>query len=96
VPLGGHNPLEPAVLKCAVLAGPHTASSATAYEAIFSAQGFGKVTSSTDIARAAARLLADAKAAAAAGIAAAQGAATLSGAVDRSVAQLKQLLDARA
>ena len=44
----------------------------------------------------AARLLADAKAAAAAGLAAAQGAATLSGAVDRSVAQLKQLLDARA
>ena len=96
VPLGGHNVLEPAVLKCAVLAGPHTASAPAAYEAIFAAQGFGKVTSSTDIARAAARLLADAKAAAAAGIAAAQGAATLSGAVDRSVAQLKQLLDARA
>ena len=96
VPLGGHNPLEPAVLKCAVLAGPHTASAPTAYDAIFAAQGFGRVTSSTDIAREAARLLADAKAAAAAGIAAAQGAATLSGAVDRSVAQLKQLLDARA
>ena len=96
VPLGGHNPLEPAVLKCAVLAGPHTASAPTAYDAIFAAQGFGRVTSSTDIAREAARLLADAKAAAAAGLAAAQGAATLSGAVDRSVAQLKQLLDARA
>ena len=96
VPLGGHNPLEPAILKCAVLAGPHTASAPTAYDAIFAAQGFGRVTSSTDIAREAARLLADAKAAAAAGLAAAQGAATLSGAVDRSVAQLKQLLDARA
>jgi 3-deoxy-D-manno-octulosonic-acid transferase len=96
VPLGGHNPLEPAVLKCAVLAGPHTASAPTAYEAIFSAQGFGKVTSSADIAREAARLLAGPAAAAAGGTAAAQGAATLSGAVDRSVMQLKQLLDARA
>jgi len=96
VPLGGHNPLEPAVLKCAVLAGPHTASAPTAYEAIFSAQGFGRVTSSADIAREAARLLADPAAAAAAGAAADQGAATLAGAVDRSVMQLKQLLDARA
>jgi len=96
VPLGGHNPLEPAVLKCAVLAGPHTASAPTAYEAIFTAQGFGRVTSSADIAREAARLLADPAAAAAAGIAADQGAATLAGAVDRSVMQLKQLLDARA
>jgi 3-deoxy-D-manno-octulosonic-acid transferase len=79
-----------------VLAGPHTASAPTAYEAIFSAQGFGKVTSSADIAREAARLLAGPAAAAAGGTAAAQGAATLSGAVDRSVTQLKQLLDARA
>ena len=96
VPLGGHNPLEPAVLKCAVLAGPHTASAPTAYEAIFSAQGFGKITSSADIAREAARLLADPAAAAAAGAAADQGAGTLAGAVERSVMQLKQLLDARA
>jgi 3-deoxy-D-manno-octulosonic-acid transferase len=95
VPLGGHNPLEPAVLKCAVLAGPHTASAPTAYEAIFTAQGFGKVVSSGDIAREAARLLADPAAAAAAGEAADRGASTLSGAVDRTASQLKQLLDAR-
>ncbi len=96
VPLGGHNPLEPAALHCAVLAGPHTGSASAAYDAIFAAQGFGRVASSTDIAREATRLLSDPKAAAAAGDAAAQGAATLAGAVDRSVAHLKQMLDARA
>lgn len=96
VPLGGHNPLEPAVLHCAVLAGPHTRSAPAAYDTIFGAQGFGRVSSSADIAREAARLLADPKAAAAAGDAAAQGAARLSGAVDRTIQHLKQLLDARA
>ena len=96
VPLGGHNPLEPAALKCAVLAGPHTGNAPAAFDAIFAAQGFGRVTSSADIAREAARLLGDAKAASDAGDAAARGATTLAGAVDRSVAQLKTLLNARA
>jgi len=96
VPLGGHNVLEPARLHCAVLAGPNISSAPTAYEAIFAAQGFGKVTSSADIAREAARLLSDAGAAKAAGEAAARGAATLSGAVGRTADALKILLDARA
>jgi 3-deoxy-D-manno-octulosonic-acid transferase len=96
VPLGGHNPLEPAALHCAVLAGPHTQSAPTAFDAIFREQGFGRVTSSADIAREAARLLADPAAAKAAGDAAARGAATLSGAVDRTIVHLNQMLDARA
>ena len=56
VPLGGHNPLEPAGLHCAVLAGPHSASAPGAYDAIFAAQGFGRVANSSDIAREAAQL----------------------------------------
>jgi 3-deoxy-D-manno-octulosonic-acid transferase len=96
VPMGGHNPLEPAALHCAVLAGPHTASSATAYDAILDAQGFGRVNSSTDIAREAARLLADPAGAKSAGDAAARGAAALAGAVTRSIAILEKLRDARA
>ena len=96
VPLGGHNVLEPARLHCAVLAGPNISSAPEAYEAVFAAQGFGKVTSSTDIAREAARLLANAELAKAAGDAAARGAATLSGAVGRTVDALKVLLDAHA
>lgn len=95
VPLGGHNVLEPARLHCAVLAGPNVTSAPGAYEAIFAAQGFGRVTSSADIAREAARLLSDATLANAAGEAAARGAATLSGAVSRTSDALKVLLDAR-
>jgi 3-deoxy-D-manno-octulosonic-acid transferase len=96
VPLGGHNVLEPARLHCAVLAGPNIASAPMAYEAIFAAQGFGKVTSSTDIAREAAQLLSNPDLAKEAGDAAARGAATLSGAVNRTAEALKDLLDARA
>jgi 3-deoxy-D-manno-octulosonic-acid transferase len=96
VPLGGHNPLEPAALQCAVLAGPHTANAASAFDAVLTAQGFGRVHNSADIAREATRLIQDPDAAAQAGVAAARGAATLSGAVDRTITALKTMLDARA
>jgi 3-deoxy-D-manno-octulosonic-acid transferase len=97
VPMGGHNPLEPAALQCAILAGPSRANSARAFEAVLKAQGFGGVNSAADIAREASRLLTDAMAAKEAGHAAARGAATLAGAVDKTVAALKTLFqDARA
>jgi 3-deoxy-D-manno-octulosonic-acid transferase len=92
VPLGGHNPLEPAALHCAVLAGPHRANSARAFEAILGAQGFGSVASSADIAREAARLIGDAPGTRTAGDAAARGAATQSGAVTRTLEALDSLL----
>jgi 3-deoxy-D-manno-octulosonic-acid transferase len=93
VPMGGHNPLEPAVLHRAVLAGPHRGNAARAFEAILGAQGFGGVTSSADIARQTARLFADPGAARAAGEAAAQGAASQAGAVVRTVEALDTLLN---
>ena len=96
VPLGGHNVLEPAALHCAVLAGPHIGSAPRAYEAVLQAQGFGRIASSTDIAREAERLLGDPHAAQAAGDAAARGAATLAGAVGRTQTALRTMLDARA
>ena len=49
VPHGGQNPLEPARLHCAVMAGPHTENFAPAYEAIFAAQGAGRVRSSAGL-----------------------------------------------
>ena len=96
VPLGGHNVLEPARLNCAVLAGPHTQSAPGAYDAIFNAQGSGRVANSSDIAREAAKLLSDPAFAKAAGEAAARGAATLSGAVSRTANALEAMLHARA
>ena len=92
VPMGGHTPQEPAALGCAVLAGPHLKNSAAAHDAIFAAQGFGPVASSTDIAREAGRLIADPGAARQAGEAARKGAATLRGAVAKSAALLEELL----
>lgn len=98
VPMGGHNPLEPATLGCAVLAGPSRANSALAFEAVMEAQGFGSVHNSSDIAREAKSLFSDREIAAQAGQAAAKGAATLSGAVEKTIAALDRLLghDARA
>ncbi len=96
VPLGGHNPLEPAVLHCAILAGPHRASAAKAYAAILGAQGFGSVASSTDIAHEAGRMIENPALAAAAGQAAARGAASQAGAVTATVAVLESLKHARA
>jgi 3-deoxy-D-manno-octulosonic-acid transferase len=96
VPLGGHNVLEPAQLHCAVLAGPHTQSAPNAYDAVLNAQGFGRITSSADLAREAGRLLGAPDAARAAGDAAARGAASQAGAVTRTAEIVKGLLDARA
>jgi 3-deoxy-D-manno-octulosonic-acid transferase len=96
VPMQGHNPLEPAILNCAVLAGPSRANSARAFEEVLGAQGFGDVQTSTDIAREAERLLSDPGAAHAAGTAAARGAAKLSGAVEKTIGAVKNLLGADA
>ena len=95
---GGQNPLEPARLDCAVIAGPHTFNFTSAYEAIFHAQGTGLVHSSTEIAQIAQRLLQDPAEAARLGKAAAAAADTLGGAVAKTVAAIEQLLaqDARA
>lgn len=89
VPLGGHNPLEPAALHCAVLTGPHIANARTAFDAVLAAQGFGKVENSTGIAREAGRLLSDRDKTQTAGVSAARGAATLMGAVARTIAILR-------
>jgi len=96
VPMQGHNPLEPAVLNCAILAGPSRANSAQAFREVLRAQGFGDVQTSADIAREAERLLSNPQAARAAGAAAARGAASLSGAVEKIIGAVKNLLGADA
>jgi 3-deoxy-D-manno-octulosonic-acid transferase len=96
VPAGGHNPLEPARLNCAVMAGPHIFNSTSAYAAIFAAQGRGPVQSSTEIAAFAAALLSDPAKASALGAAAAQGAAALGGAVVKTIAVVDAFLGGHA
>jgi len=92
VPHGGQNPLEAAKLHCAVLAGPRTANFAKAYEAVFAAQGFGRVFSGSEIASLAARLIINSTDAVAAGDAAAEAAAQLGGALKRTRAAVEALL----
>jgi 3-deoxy-D-manno-octulosonic-acid transferase len=97
VPHGGQNPLEPARLERAVLAGPHTQNFTAAYEAIFAAQGSGRVLSSTDLAVVAERLIVNSGEAVRLGKAAAQAAHSLGGAVERTRTAIEALLaDARA
>jgi len=89
---GGQNPLEPARLDCAVLAGPHTQNFTTAYDAIFAAQGAGRVQSCVEIVALAGDLLADPSAARSMGEAAARGAQTLGGAMEKTRAAIEDLL----
>ena len=92
VPLGGHNPLEPAALGCAILAGPHRSSARDSYAVVLAAQGFGEVGSSADIAQQSARLLADSQTAARAGDAARTGTEKLRGAMSKSATIIKTML----
>lgn len=96
VPHGGQNPLEPARLHRAVLAGPHTENFVRAYDAIFTAQGLGRVHSSGEIAAAAAMLLSDPSKTKTLGDDAARGADTMGGAVEKTRDAIEQLLAAHA
>lgn len=96
VPHGGQNPLEPARLRRGVLAGPHTENFTRVYDAIFAAQGMGRVHSSSEIAALAGELLANPEKAAALGEAAAHGAEALGGAVEKTRAAVENLLASHA
>jgi 3-deoxy-D-manno-octulosonic-acid transferase len=92
VPHGGQNPLEPARLARAVLAGPHTENFALAYQAIFAEQGSGRINSSAEIVALAGRLLEDPAAAGRMGEAAERGAATLRGALEKTRLAVEAML----
>jgi 3-deoxy-D-manno-octulosonic-acid transferase len=92
IPHGGQNPLEPARLGCAVLAGPHTENFDQAYAAIFEAQGAGRVHNSAEIVALGKKLLSDRHEAKAMGARACAGAATLGGAVAKTRDAIEALL----
>jgi 3-deoxy-D-manno-octulosonic-acid transferase len=89
---GGQNPLEAARLHCAVLAGPHTENFTPAYDAIFASQRSGRVSSSSDLAALAMRLIEAPAEALAMGDAAAKAAESLGGAVGRTRLAIEGLL----
>jgi len=89
---GGQNPLEAARLTLAVMAGPHTENFARVYDAVFAAQGAGRVQTSSDIAAFAGRLLADPREAARLGEAAARAAESLGGALEKTRLAVEEML----
>lgn len=96
IPHGGQNPLEPARLGCAVLAGPYTENFGVAYDVIFAAQGAGRVSSCAEIAAFAGQFLDDPEKARAMGEAAARGASSMGGAVEVTRAAVETLLASHA
>jgi 3-deoxy-D-manno-octulosonic-acid transferase len=96
IPHGGQNPLEPAHLGCAVLAGPHTANFAQAYDVILAAQGAGRVSTNGEVVALAGRLLNHPDEARIMGKAASDAAASLSGAVERTRLAIESLLASHA
>ncbi len=96
IPHGGQNPLEPARLHCAVMAGPHTENFTPAYDAILAAQGLGRVNSCAEIAALARRFLSNADEARAIGETASRAAATLGGAMEKTREAIEALLEKHA
>jgi 3-deoxy-D-manno-octulosonic-acid transferase len=96
IPHGGQNPLEPARLHCAVLAGPHTENFTLSYNTIFAAQGAGRVSSCAEIVALAGRLISNPAETRAIGDAAARAAATLGGAMEKTRIAVEALLASHA
>jgi 3-deoxy-D-manno-octulosonic-acid transferase len=92
VPHGGQNPLEPAQLERAVVAGPHTHNFNAAYERIFAAQGLGLVASSSELVSLAEQLFRNPGEAERLGKAAAEAARALGGAAGRTRTAVEALL----
>ena len=100
-PHGGHNPLEPARLDCAIVAGPHTENFAEAYAALEGADALIRVSDAGALAGAVRALLDDETARVARAAAAHAAASGLGGAVEAALGLIRDHLppcsrDARA
>jgi 3-deoxy-D-manno-octulosonic-acid transferase len=89
---GGQNPLEAARLSRAIMAGPHTGNFAPAFDAIFAAQGSGRVLTSADIAAFAGSLLSRPQDAERLGEAARRAAESLGGALEKTRLAVEAIL----
>src|SRR5690606_13371649 len=88
-PIGGHNPIEPAKLGCALLHGPLVHKSADLFAAFDAGGGARQVADRQELAGAVHRWLSDPAAARQAARAAAQTSAQLGGALERTVQALE-------
>jgi 3-deoxy-D-manno-octulosonic-acid transferase len=93
VPLGGHNPLEPAQLDCALIAGPHMENFSEIRAALERADALETVTDGETLRHSVAALLARPDEAAHRAAAARAAGAALGGAADAALAEIMPLLD---
>jgi len=92
VPIGGHNPFEPAQLGCGILVGPHRHNMQATYTAILDAQGAGRVESGAELAAVFMEMMTKDASNGRIGAAAAAAAASLKGAMVRSAGVIRELL----
>jgi len=92
VPVGGHNPIEPAKLGCALLHGPHVRNFADVFAAFDADGGSREVSDVQALAGAAHRWLSDPASARQAARAAAQTSVQLGGALNRTMQAIEPLL----
>lgn len=92
VPIGGHNPIEPAKLGAAILHGPHVNSATEIYAAIDQARGALMVKDSATLARAVSQLLANPALTRDMARAAADAVQALGGAVDRTMQSIEPFI----
>ncbi|HTW35928.1 MAG TPA: glycosyltransferase N-terminal domain-containing protein [Rhizomicrobium sp.] len=93
---GGQNPLEPARLGVAVLAGPYTENFREAYDAIIARQGAGRVATADELEELALQLLNDPARARVLGHAAENAASQLGGALERTRLAVETMLQTHA
>ena len=92
-PHGGHNPLEPARLDCALVTGPHTENFTEAYAALEDAGAVSRVGDARTLADAVGALLEDESARAARAAAAHEAARALGGGVDAALGLIRNHLE---
>jgi 3-deoxy-D-manno-octulosonic-acid transferase len=96
IPHGGQNPLEPARLETAILAGPHTENFEDIFRVLLNAQNEGRVRSPDELGSLAARLISDPGLAARLGASAKAAAETLGGALAATVTLAETMLQSHA
>lgn len=94
VRVGGHNPIEPALLGAAILTGPHVHNFEDIYRAFAARKASETVTDARSLAAAIGRLMSDGVLAGARVTAAAETAGSLTGALEATLADLLPFIDA--